>query len=48
MITQLEAALQLAERLNEPTVAYLIERALDEAHNKTFSGISPREVEQLH
>lgn len=39
MIAQLEAALNLAERLCEPTTAYLIERALDEARSQSFSSL---------
>jgi hypothetical protein len=43
MIAQLEGALKLAERLNEPVAAYLIERALDEAKSTRFSSVPPGE-----
>lgn len=39
MLPQLQGALDLAELLHEPMTAYLIERALDEARNKAFSGL---------
>lgn len=44
MLAQLEGALVLAERLKEPTLAYLIERALDEARSRSISGISGDEL----
>ena len=39
LISYLESALSLAEELNEPAAAYLIERALDEARAKFWGGI---------
>lgn len=48
MLAQLEAALDLAERLEEPTLAYLIERALDEARSRSISGIKGDEVLVRH
>lgn len=44
MLAQLEGALDLAERLKEPTLAYLIERALDEARSRSISGINGDEL----
>ena len=46
MIAYLEGALAFAEEIKESTTAYLIERALDEARSKQFSGLSP--IEELH
>lgn len=48
MIAYLEGALEFAEKLEEPTTVYLIERALDEARNKAISGISTEELRQLN
>jgi hypothetical protein len=48
MIAQLEGALKLAECLNEPIAAYLIERALDEARSKCFSSVPPGEHHALN
>jgi hypothetical protein len=48
MIAQLEGALKLAERFNEPVAAYLIERALDEARSARFSNVSPGERQVLN
>jgi hypothetical protein len=39
MLAELQRALDLAERLNEPALLYLIERALDEARSRTFSSV---------
>jgi hypothetical protein len=44
MLAQLEGALDLAERLKEPTLTYLIERALDEARSRSISGIKGDEL----
>jgi hypothetical protein len=44
MIAYLEGALEFAEKLEEPTTAYLIERALDEARGKAVSGIPADET----
>jgi len=46
MIAYLEGALEFAERIKDGATAYLIERALDEARSKQFSGWPP--VEELH
>jgi hypothetical protein len=48
MIAQLEGALKLAEKLNEPVAAYLIERALDEARTKSFSSVPRGELQILN
>lgn len=48
MLAQLEGALDLAERLKEPTLSYLIERALDEARSRSISGIRGDEVLLRH
>jgi hypothetical protein len=48
MIAQLEGALKLAQRLNEPVIAYLIERALDEARAKSFSSVPPGKLQVLN
>lgn len=37
MLAQLQGALDLAERLSEPALVYLIERALDEARSRSFT-----------
>jgi hypothetical protein len=47
MIAHLDGALECAEQLKDSTTAYLIERSLDEARGKPFSGIASIE-EQLH
>jgi hypothetical protein len=48
MIAYLEGALEFAEKLGEPTTAYLIERALDEARSKAVSSISAEESRQFN
>lgn len=48
LITQLKAALELAEGLNEPTAAYLIERALDEARSTSFSDLAAERYETIN
>jgi hypothetical protein len=48
MLAQLEGALDLAERLREPTIAYLVERALDEARSRSISGIKREELLLRH
>jgi hypothetical protein len=48
MLAQLEGALDLAKRLNEPGTAYLIERALDEARARSFSSIPAAELRALN
>jgi hypothetical protein len=48
MIAYLEGALEFAEELGEPTTAYLIERALDEARSKAVSSICAGEWRQLN
>lgn len=48
MLAQLEGALDLAERLGEPAIAYLIERALDEARSRSFSGVEANEFLSRH
>jgi hypothetical protein len=48
MLAQLEGALDLAQRLKEPTIAYLIERTLDEARNRSVSGIKSDELLLRH
>lgn len=48
MLAQLEGALDLAERLKDPTLSYLIERALDEARSRSISGIKGDEVLLRH
>ena len=45
LIGFLEGALKCAEDLEDGSTAYLIERALDEARSRQFSGIA---VEPLH
>ena len=46
MISYLEGALEFAEQIKDSATAYLIERALDEARSRQFSGLPP--VEELH
>ena len=44
MLAQLEGALDLAERLEELALAYLIKRALDRASSRSIGGIKGDEV----
>jgi hypothetical protein len=46
MISHLEGALDFAEQIQDSATAYLIERALDEARSRQFSGLA--HVEELH
>jgi hypothetical protein len=46
LVSYLEGALELAEKLYEPTAAYLIERALDEARSRAVSSIGSDESRQ--
>ena len=46
MIAYLEGALAFAEQIKDGTTAYLIERALDEARGRQFSGLPS--VTELH
>lgn len=48
MLAQLEGAPDLAEQLNEPVTAYLIERALDEARSKSFTSLPPEESVRIN
>jgi hypothetical protein len=48
MIAYLEGALEFAGKLEEPTTAYLIEHALDEARSKAVSSISSEETRQFN
>jgi hypothetical protein len=48
LIAYLESALQLAEQLQEPATAYLIERALDEARSKSFSAIHREDLPRFN
>ncbi len=48
MIAYLEGALEFAEMLKEPTTAYLIERALDEARSKSVSRIASDETRRIN
>jgi hypothetical protein len=41
MLAQLKGALDLAERLGEPALAHLIERALDEARSQALITVPP-------
>jgi hypothetical protein len=41
IITYLEGALQFADKINDATTGYLIERALDEARAKQMSDVPP-------
>lgn len=42
IIADLEKALATAERMGEPTLAFLIERAIDEACSKQFPAPAPK------
>ena len=46
MISYLAGALEFAEQIKDSTTAYLIERALDEARSRQFSGLT--HLEELH
>jgi hypothetical protein len=46
MIAYLEGALEFAEKIDDGTTAYLIERALDEARGQQFSSLPA--PEELH
>jgi hypothetical protein len=46
VVLYLEAALEFVQRIDEPSTAYLIERALDEARSKQFSELP--NIEELH
>jgi hypothetical protein len=48
MIAYLEGALEFADKLQEPTTVYLIERALDEARSKAVSSLSAEEPRQFN
>lgn len=48
LIAYLESALELAEKLYEPTAAYLIERALDEARSRAVGSVGPDESQQFN
>jgi hypothetical protein len=41
MIAYLEGAFEFAEKINNGTTAYLIERALDEARSQQISSMPP-------
>jgi hypothetical protein len=46
IISYLEGALEFADQIGDASTAYLIERALDEARSRQFSGLA--HVEELH
>lgn len=48
MLTQLRGALDLAERLHEPVLVYLIERALDETHGRIFTSVPAKESARIN